>query len=277
MPNRNVRMRTILQFRVQDVTFRRADGTIIPRSSPLAELHQAASPTLWLNNQKNGQRGATIYHEANLLAWLSPGKALARRVASIISFGVLWRQRIHPAKLCATGRARLSQQMATRIHFVNVDGGRHCKKPADQNGRYATDETPPCRHGSLGSPVRCTRARTTTTTRTRQRGCRRTAAVWGNCLWGVGLAIDFKSPSRFSFIGPFVLQNLAESQVTTSESEFRDGVCTPRTDKHTLWQTEAGLSGGLESSALDTRKANAHSLLPAMGSNRCYGTLQAKQ
>ena len=68
MPNRNVRMRTILQFRVQDVTFRRANGTIIPRSSPIAELLQAASATLWLDNQKNGQRGATIYHEANLSA-----------------------------------------------------------------------------------------------------------------------------------------------------------------------------------------------------------------
>jgi len=67
MPKRNLRTRTV-QFRVQDVTFRRANGTIIPRSSPIAELLQAASATLWLDNQKNGQRGATIYHEANLSA-----------------------------------------------------------------------------------------------------------------------------------------------------------------------------------------------------------------
>jgi len=46
--------------------------------------------------------------------------------------------------------------------------------------------------------------------------------------------------------------------VTTSESEFRDVVCTPRTDKDTLWQTEVGLLGSLDSSAaLDTRDANA--------------------
>jgi hypothetical protein len=43
---------------------------------------------LWLDNQKNGQRGPTIYHEANLSAWFCPVKALARRVASIPSFGV---------------------------------------------------------------------------------------------------------------------------------------------------------------------------------------------
>jgi hypothetical protein len=41
------------------------------------------------------------------------------------------------------------------------------------------------------------------------------------------------------------------------ESEFRDGVCTPRIDKDTLWQTEVGLSGNLDSSALDARDANA--------------------
>jgi hypothetical protein len=87
MPKRNVRTRTV-QFRDQNVTFRRADGTITPRSSPIAELLQAASATLWLNNQENGQRGATIYHEANLSAWFCPVKALARRVASILSSGV---------------------------------------------------------------------------------------------------------------------------------------------------------------------------------------------
>ena len=66
-PKPNVRTRTV-QFRVKDVTFWRANGTIIPRS-PLKQLLQAASATLWLDNQKNGQRGATIYHEACRSSW----------------------------------------------------------------------------------------------------------------------------------------------------------------------------------------------------------------
>ena len=82
---------------------------------------------------------------------------------------------------------------------------------------------------------------------------------------GVGLAIDFNSPSNFSFIGHYVLRNLAESQVTTSESEFRDGVGTPSTDKDTLWQTEVGLSWSLDSSALDTRDANAQQPIASNG------------
>jgi hypothetical protein len=38
-----------------------------------------------------------------------------------------------------------------------------------------------------------------------------------------------------------ILRYIAESQVTTWESEFRDGVGTPRTEKVTLWQTEVGV------------------------------------
>jgi hypothetical protein len=87
MPKGTVRTRTV-QFRAQDVTFRRADGTIIPRSAPLAQLLQAASATLWLDNQKNGQRGATIYHKACTFIAFCPVKAPARHVASILSFGV---------------------------------------------------------------------------------------------------------------------------------------------------------------------------------------------
>jgi hypothetical protein len=62
MPKRGVHTRTV-QFRVQDVTFRQPDGTVIPTTTfPLCDLLVAASVTLWLNNQKNGQRGATIHH-----------------------------------------------------------------------------------------------------------------------------------------------------------------------------------------------------------------------
>jgi len=106
MPKPNVRTQTV-QFRVQDVTFRRASGTIIPRASLLEQLLQAVSAILWLDNQKNGQSGATIYHEACHLSWFCPGKALARKVAGILLFGV---DDTTPAELCATGRPCPSQR-----------------------------------------------------------------------------------------------------------------------------------------------------------------------
>jgi hypothetical protein len=85
MPKRNVRTRTV-QFRVQDVTFRQADGVVIPNTAPLHILAHADSVTLWLDNQKNGQRGATIHHTA-CGTWFCPVQALARRVASILTQG----------------------------------------------------------------------------------------------------------------------------------------------------------------------------------------------
>ena len=84
MPRRNVRTRTE-QFRVQDVTFRRND-LVIPNTAPLDQLALAESVTLYLDNQKNGQRGATIYHTA-CPTWFCPFKALARRVSNIMSQG----------------------------------------------------------------------------------------------------------------------------------------------------------------------------------------------
>jgi hypothetical protein len=84
MPRRNVRTRTE-QFRVQDVTFRR-NGVVLPNTALLADLALAESVTLYLDNQKNGQRGATIHHTA-CPRWFCPVKALARRVASIVAQG----------------------------------------------------------------------------------------------------------------------------------------------------------------------------------------------
>jgi hypothetical protein len=84
MPRRNVRTRTE-QFRVQDVTFRH-NGLVLPTTSPLDLLLRAESVTLYLDNQKNGQRGATIHHTA-CPSWFCPVKALARRVAHIVSQG----------------------------------------------------------------------------------------------------------------------------------------------------------------------------------------------
>jgi len=86
LPKRNARTRTV-PFRVQDVTFRRPDGTVVPNTAPLDQLLAAASVTLFLENQKNGQRGATILHTA-CPTWFCPVKALARRVSGIMAFGV---------------------------------------------------------------------------------------------------------------------------------------------------------------------------------------------
>ena len=86
MPKPRTITRTV-QFRVQDVTFRRADGTVIPQTAPLIQLLAADSATLHIDNQKNGQRGATILHTACQSPWFCPIKALARRVTSILAYG----------------------------------------------------------------------------------------------------------------------------------------------------------------------------------------------
>jgi hypothetical protein len=84
-PKCTAQTRTV-QFRLQDVTFRQANGFVIPHTSPLNDLLHANSVTLWMNNQKNGQRGATIHHTA-CPGWFCPVKALARQVSSISSQG----------------------------------------------------------------------------------------------------------------------------------------------------------------------------------------------
>jgi integrase len=47
----------------------------------------ADAVTLYLENQKNGQKGATIHHTAVLDSWFCPVKALARRVSDITEQG----------------------------------------------------------------------------------------------------------------------------------------------------------------------------------------------
>jgi hypothetical protein len=84
MPRRNVRTRTE-QFCVQDVTFRLND-LVIPNTAPLDQLALAESVKLYFDNQKNGQRSATIYHTACPTSFC-PVKALARRVSSIMAQG----------------------------------------------------------------------------------------------------------------------------------------------------------------------------------------------
>ena len=76
MPTSRTKTRTI-QFRRQDVRFKA--GSILPHSSSLQTLREADAVRLYLDNQKNGQRGATMHHTA-LPSPFCPIKALANRV-----------------------------------------------------------------------------------------------------------------------------------------------------------------------------------------------------
>jgi len=81
-----VRATRTVQFNVGNIGFKDANGTDIPRSSPLEKLLQAHSITMKITNQKNGQMGTTIHHE-DTGKETSPTKALARRIHHILSNG----------------------------------------------------------------------------------------------------------------------------------------------------------------------------------------------
>jgi hypothetical protein len=77
MPTSRSRTRTV-QFRRKDVRLFK-QGNILPHNTPLDKLRTADAVRLYLDNQKNGQRGSTMHHTAR------PGsfclvKALANRV-----------------------------------------------------------------------------------------------------------------------------------------------------------------------------------------------------
>jgi hypothetical protein len=80
MPTSRSKTHTV-QFRRQDVRFF-TNGTVVPHSAPLAVLRQADSVRLYIDNQKNGQRGSTMHHTATIDSFC-PVKALANRVHSL--------------------------------------------------------------------------------------------------------------------------------------------------------------------------------------------------
>jgi hypothetical protein len=77
MPSTRARTRTV-QFRRQDVRFFH-NGTVLPHATPLDQLLQADGVRLYIDNQKNGQRGSTMYHTARTGPFC-PVKALANRI-----------------------------------------------------------------------------------------------------------------------------------------------------------------------------------------------------
>jgi hypothetical protein len=75
-----------VQFRVNDVRLWQ-QGRLLNNYADRAELMGADAVTLFLENQKNGHKGATIHHTA-VDGWFCPVKALVRRVANIASQGL---------------------------------------------------------------------------------------------------------------------------------------------------------------------------------------------
>ena len=73
-----------IPIRVSDITFRRANGTLIPNNKPLAVLLTATEATIRMPNQKNGVKGQCIHQECTGNHY-SPVKSLARRVHNILS------------------------------------------------------------------------------------------------------------------------------------------------------------------------------------------------
>jgi hypothetical protein len=77
MPTSRTRTRTV-QFRRQDVRFFK-DGLVLPHTTSVALLRQADAVRLYIDNQKNGQRGSTMHHTSRTGPFC-PVKTLATRV-----------------------------------------------------------------------------------------------------------------------------------------------------------------------------------------------------
>jgi integrase len=77
-PNGRTRTRTV-QFRRQDIRLYK-DGNVLSHTLPLATLLTADGVRLYLDNQKNGTRGATMYHDSTSNPLFSPTTAAARLI-----------------------------------------------------------------------------------------------------------------------------------------------------------------------------------------------------
>jgi hypothetical protein len=75
----------MVQFWLQDV--RLWQQGILLSFARRNKLLLADAITLYLENEKNGQKGATIHHTA-LAGWFCPVKALARCLSNLASQGV---------------------------------------------------------------------------------------------------------------------------------------------------------------------------------------------
>jgi Phage integrase family len=115
-----------IPFSVQDITFRRPDGAIIPNNSELATLLTAAEATIRIPNQKNGVKGQCIHHDCTDLPH-SPVKSLARRVHHILSNKGTSSTNI----FCYTHPLKVGWQTITSQHINNT-----LKQAAGEIGLY---------------------------------------------------------------------------------------------------------------------------------------------
>jgi hypothetical protein len=85
---------------------------MIPNTSPSGDLVNADSVALWMDNQKNGQRGATIHHTA-CPGWFCPVKALSRRVHAIVAQGC---PNTTPLRFVSPGLHVVAGNITTLVH-----------------------------------------------------------------------------------------------------------------------------------------------------------------
>ena len=117
MPSRRRRTRTV-QFRRQDV--RLWNGLeLLPHNAPLATLLAATSATLTIDNQKNGQRGSTMHHDARADGFC-PVKALARIVSQLL---VITPEPHAPISLYAVGQHIIATDVTAKLRQAAASTG----------------------------------------------------------------------------------------------------------------------------------------------------------
>jgi hypothetical protein len=84
MPSPGTVTRTV-QFWIQDVRLWYR-GALLNNFAPRHELMMADAVTLYLEDQKNGHKGATIHHTA-VAGWFCPVKAIVQRISDIAAQG----------------------------------------------------------------------------------------------------------------------------------------------------------------------------------------------
>ena len=113
--NDNWKPTRTVQFRLKDVTFWKQEGGAFPSPSHWPFGSGSISVALWLDNQKNGQRGATIHHtELVSSTWFCPVKAHARRVAFTAAHGMVAST---PLSFVDHGRHVLASHVADLVNF----------------------------------------------------------------------------------------------------------------------------------------------------------------
>ena len=117
MTQRSRRTRTV-QFRRQDVRMWKGQQ-LIPHTASLATLLTCDAAMLTIDNQKNGERGSVMHHNARHGPFC-PVKALARTIKSILT---LSDDQACPLSLFGIGQHLVSRDVTTAIRHAAVRTG----------------------------------------------------------------------------------------------------------------------------------------------------------